>query len=256
MINEQNPILDYLEFNVSDHCNLKCTGCALFSPISSPGYINILQHEKDMARLAILFSGINIIRLIGGEPLLNKHILDVIIISRNYFPDANLHILSNGTLLKKMSPKFWGIIRQHRVEIDITLYPALVGIDKTIEKITKLHGIQFNARQKIFFKKYMHPFWPIDPLSSFNSCKFKYSTFLRNGMISACHMPSLVYKFNDRFGTNLPTNGAQDIHIDGLSAEDILAFLAKPSEICQFCSVRPEKFIWRQSVPKLEDWCV
>lgn len=256
----EKPKLDYLEFNVTDHCNMKCAACALFSTIAKPGYISTKQLQKDLARLADLFSGIKLIRLIGGEPLLNKQITEIIEITRTFFPKSNIHILTNGSLLFKMKSNFWSCVKSNHIEIDITLYPTLVNLESFFDDLSKKNEVNFNIKKKIFFKKFLRYPSTEYPEYGFNKtfkfCSFKYSTFLRNGMISACHMPSMAYILNDHFGTQIPTNGALNIYENDITAETILTFLKKPSITCQYCSEHTEKFTWKQSQPTLLEWCV
>lgn len=73
----------YLETHVADMCNLKCRGCMHFSNIAiHPNYPDLQKFERDFRRLSELFSNIFIIRLMGGEPLLNPGLGEYIRIAR------------------------------------------------------------------------------------------------------------------------------------------------------------------------------
>ena len=253
------PTLDYIEFNVADHCNMTCMGCALFSPIASPGYLSLNRHRQDIARLAELFQGINIIRLIGGEPLLNRRITQVLEVTRESFPRANLRILTNGTLLERMDPLFWSFLRQNEVAIDVTLYPVHRGREDALRGLCQTHSVEVEIKRKRAFKRFLRAGPPGNAASAFARCTFKHSTFLREGLISACHLSSLAYIFNHRFGAEISTEGGSlDIHAPGRTGEQILAFLARPRTTCQHCVEEPEQFEWclGRTPPAASDWYV
>lgn len=53
------PILDYLEIEISEFCNLNCRGCCDFSNLATEKRIYPFnEYEKDMHRLHELFGGI------------------------------------------------------------------------------------------------------------------------------------------------------------------------------------------------------
>ena len=98
-IDTPKPRLDYLEFHLADHCNLNCRGCAHMSNIAEPHLADLDQYIKDIARLRDLFWGIDRIRLMGGEPLLNDQLPEFIKVTREFFPDTDMHVVTNGLLL-------------------------------------------------------------------------------------------------------------------------------------------------------------
>ena len=62
--------MNYLEHHITDHCNLKCRGCSHFSPLAQEWFESVEDFKKDFSQLASLMP-VNIIRLMGGEPLLH-----------------------------------------------------------------------------------------------------------------------------------------------------------------------------------------
>lgn len=104
----EKPYLVHLETHVCDHCNLNCKACNNFSPfVKGPSYADIDQFERDLKRLAELFSGIGRFFLLGGEPLLApKLCCDMIRCFRKYFPTNELRVLTNATLILSMKDGF------------------------------------------------------------------------------------------------------------------------------------------------------
>ena len=78
MKDRYNRTIDYMRISVTDRCNLRCKYCMPDGIRSVPmeeilTYEEITQIVKAAAEL-----GINRIKLTGGEPLVRKHIGDLI----------------------------------------------------------------------------------------------------------------------------------------------------------------------------------
>jgi molybdenum cofactor biosynthesis enzyme MoaA len=80
----QKPELKYLELHLTDHCNLNCKGCGHYSPIAQENFASFVEFKKDMLRLGHLFRNIQIIRLMGGEPLLHPDVAFFLLKTRAY----------------------------------------------------------------------------------------------------------------------------------------------------------------------------
>ena len=117
------PDLPYLEIHLTDNCNLNCRGCAHFCPISEKWFASPITYAQDMLQLRKLFSNIQVIRLMGGEPLLNPKIKFFLDYTRSCFPKADIRLVTNGVLLDKQPVSFWDTCRTNSISIDITIYP-------------------------------------------------------------------------------------------------------------------------------------
>ena len=116
------------EVHVSEHCNLNCKGCFHFSPLAEPEFLDVIQYEKDLARLSELFyHEVEYINLMGGEPLLNPEIIKIIQLTRQYFPHGKIRVVTNGLKLGEMPDEFWEACHDNSVSINPTLYP--IGLD-------------------------------------------------------------------------------------------------------------------------------
>ena len=104
---DKNSIL-HIEIHLTEHCNLKCKYCSHFSAIAKEEYYDVNKYKKDMKRLSKITGGkINVIQLLGGEPLLHPEINKLMNITRFYFPHTTIDIITNGLLLDKMPDSFW-----------------------------------------------------------------------------------------------------------------------------------------------------
>jgi radical SAM protein with 4Fe4S-binding SPASM domain len=112
-----DPSLRYLEFQLTDRCNLRCRHCYIGEGLHWPkGHL-----RQDLPYEAILeilkeFEEIHGLRLLlsGGEPLLHPHFWEINEVLRDYAFRSVL--LSNGALITKDSAKK---LRVHEVQISL-----------------------------------------------------------------------------------------------------------------------------------------
>lgn len=104
--NKDKDILDYLEVDIVDHCNLNCSGCTHFCPLVGENYMDVEHFKKDLTQLKTFFSHIKQFRILGGEPLLHKDVAKFVQYSREILPNSDIRIVTNGLLLSKMPDDF------------------------------------------------------------------------------------------------------------------------------------------------------
>lgn len=144
--------IESLEISVSYHCNLSCKGCSHCSPLFKIKYFDI---NKEIDKLKILSKSlnINIIKLIGGEPLLNPQIDLIIKKLKEEYIGKKIYVATNGLLLSKMSNYFWENIDG----LEISIYNP-----KFEESIHKLIVNKFYGKDKTcyiyFYDKFRTPF--------------------------------------------------------------------------------------------------
>ncbi len=91
-----------ISFEVTAHCNLKCTHCDHASPWMPKKFLSVPQFERDVERLASVFHA-DEIRFAGGEPLLHPELAQILQIARRSDVANGVVILTNGLLLNKIS---------------------------------------------------------------------------------------------------------------------------------------------------------
>lgn len=94
-------MVSYLRFSVTDRCNLHCLYCRGLSEEHVLPHDHLLTYEE-ILRLADIAWGLGIrkVRLTGGEPFARKDCTRLLLSLRERFPELNLRLTSNGTLLK------------------------------------------------------------------------------------------------------------------------------------------------------------
>ncbi len=237
----------YLRFEVSlaEHCNLNCKYCAHFSPVAEPEFLNLSQHEKDMERLSYLLDRkSDKIYLIGGEPLLYEEIIGCMKITRTYFPNSRIIILSNGLLINSMKDDFWQACRDDEIEINITRYPIKTDYEKIIQKIEQEGITSDYCRESdvscLFDKLTLDLDGRQDPYESFTHCSQANQCHLvKDGRIYTCSYIKCAEHFNKYFHQNLEIT--EDDYVDLYSVKDgkeMLEKLAKPARFCRYCDVK------------------
>ncbi len=249
------PVLQYLEFHLSAHCNLKCKGCSQFSPIANEWFASLAEHTSDMKRLSNIFSNIKTIRLIGGEPLLNPEIEDFIIVTRKYFPESNICIATNGTLLESMPQSFWDTCRICNIKINWTLYPPFISSYKHLLREFQKHRVIITLRKVNRFRSVLNLNGDSNPNKALRLCRSMYfCPFLRSGRIYLCSRPLVIGVYNSVFGTNIPEGEGIDIHDANINGWDVLISISKSTDTCKYCATRTSYFQWIDSEKKAEEW--
>lgn len=104
MIDTYGRKIDYLRISVTDRCNLRCRYCMPAAGVDDKGHSRILSLEQ-IARLAKIASetGINNIRLTGGEPLVRKNIVYLVERIANLSGIEEVSMTTNGVLFPAMA---------------------------------------------------------------------------------------------------------------------------------------------------------
>lgn len=97
--------ITYLRLSVTDRCNLRCLYCQSNAKDLYIPHDNILQYEELLRLVRIVCAlGVKKVRLSGGEPFVRKGCDAFLLSLRKNFPDLDLRITSNGTLLGDFIP--------------------------------------------------------------------------------------------------------------------------------------------------------
>lgn len=273
-----------LEVNLADHCNLNCQCCDHFSPIAKETYLDFDQYVKDIKRLAYLTDGeLGIMKLQGGEPLLNEHLIDYMRVTREVFPNTLICLFTAGLLLKKWNTdatetNIWEAIKKYDIEVRLTRYPIPLNIDEIVES-AKAHGVPVTFDPPEFKKgcrlwifseigalKYKgekhsvkHPFDLSGHQEKYRwiSCyQFNESIVLRDGKIYTCPMIPYAHYFNETFNQNLEVK--EDCYIDiykASSFKEIAEFCTHRTSFCDYCAVHKRSVRdWKQSEHSMDEW--
>jgi organic radical activating enzyme len=251
------------EIDVAMHCNLDCNSCSQFAALAKPEFVDLSQMKRDFQRLSTLFHGeAQRIFLIGGEPLLNKDIIECIKIARDNFNKADIAVFTNGLLLKKQSEAFWDTCRKCSIRIIVTKYPIKLDYEE-LRAYVESKNIAFELFGTSEDFKYMSNIGldihgNQNPQESFDLCSESNNCIkLRDGKLYTCTRPAVIYKFNEYFGCDLEVCESDYIDIyEAKSGDEILKFLSKPIPFCRYCNNREHHVAkeWCHSSRKMEEW--
>ena len=275
----------YLEVNLADHCNLNCQCCDHFSPIAEKTFLDFDQYVRDINRLAELSGGkIGLMKLQGGEPLLNPKVTEYMKVTREVFVNSPICLFTDGLLLPKVGERaednFWEAVKKYDVEVRMTQYPIPIDLDRII-KVAESYGIPVTcnpptskggARLWIFSEigaleyhgikhSVKHPFDLSGSQEKWRwvSCyQFNESQVLRDGKIYTCPMIPYVHYFNKAFHKNLEVK--EDCYIDiykAKSIEEITEFCSHRTSFCDYCAVHKRTVRdWKQSTHDITEWII
>jgi MoaA/NifB/PqqE/SkfB family radical SAM enzyme len=260
--------------HIAEQCNLSCKGCLHFSPFAPKSFIDIEKYEKDCKRISGLSGGkIDEIHILGGEPLLNPRIIDIVKISRSNFPHGTILITTNGILLKNQPDDFWDCCRTNNILISISTYPINLDYSFIIDK-AKAYNVQLRFSDKIvsnngkmlaadslrWLKLPMDINGRQNPKKSNALCGLSNVCFqLVEGKLYKCCRIAYIKYFNSYFNVNLEVT--EDDYIDIYKVKDmdeILNRLRKPVPFCRYCKldIVGNDVGWERSKKEISEWII
>lgn len=252
------PQLRYLEFHLTDHCNLNCKGCGHFTPLAGKTFADLNDYIRDLKQLQKLFSTIKTIVLMGGEPLLHPQIEAFLFETRSIFPNSSIKIYTNGILLPKMSESFWNACRACSIDIDITLYPPVKPKEADLIRLVEEKGLKVSTHSITLFFAFYNNKGDTCAKTAYAKChKRWYNPMLRNGKIYVCHKPATLKYFNKKFNLKIPIDGFVNIHDPLLNGWDVIEKLDIAPSACRYCTLGLDTipaFPWAPSNRVLQDW--
>lgn len=248
-----DAFLSQAEMHLSDACNLNCRGCTHFSPLFHHIDADMTSRLDDVRKLAGKVSHIFDFYLLGGEPFLNPEIGTYAEEIRKILPHTRLTIVTNGLLIPKVPRDVLDRIRRAEVFVSISEYePTHEHIDEITSRLAHA-GIHYTLRpydSKQVFNKPIE----ITPSEKYpQKCISNGCVNIYNGKI--CRCPTLMYafKFNEVFGTHLPTEGIMKLD-DAPEGTELLETLKKPVPLCNHCVENGIPWGRCEGTPTLDDF--
>ena len=247
----------YLESDITDRCNLNCSGCCHFANFSLEDEFYPLENfRRDISRMAQTCDVLKF-RMLGGEPLVLKNFDSYLSFARRCFPNAQLEIYSNGTLIPSLPQKILDTLRETKCLVYLTLYPPTVKIFEKIQAKLHENSIRYDISRKVEnFAAQMTLNGNNNPDKSIAACRCKKSRSIRNGRIYKCPIDAACYKLAKKFGLkNFASPTGIDIFSPNFPA--LIPMLDGEVELCHWCGEMHREIPWRISnKPNLEDYLV
>lgn len=109
-----------IEFNLTEHCNLKCAHCDHASSLLPVKFASLGSFTEDLRVLSTVLEA-GELKLVGGEPLLHPELLEFLQVVRDLQIARRLVLVTNGVLLHKAPAELWSLIDG----MWISLYPGI-----------------------------------------------------------------------------------------------------------------------------------
>jgi GTP 3',8-cyclase len=103
LVDSYGRVATDLRVSLTDRCNLRCTYCMPAEGLPWSAAEQLLQPEEilRLVRIGVTRLGITKVRFTGGEPLLAKHLDEIVAATAALRPRPELALTTNGVLLAK-----------------------------------------------------------------------------------------------------------------------------------------------------------
>lgn len=236
----------YLDIHIVDHCDLNCKGCAHFSSISDDFFIDVRTLEDSYKKLNKIYKKFfNSIHLLGGEPTLHPELEKILLLTRNYFPNIEIQLVTNGLRLSRMSDIFWKTCKDCNIKIYISKYPVHFNYDVSIQACRNNH-VQYEISEfrNDFIHHVLDDNGTQNPYKSYRKCKYGGECVqLRDNKLYPCAQSAYIDIFNKRFNKNFSHCKKDYLELDRLKYRwqmFLFLFFARP--FCRYCNLTEEHF--------------
>lgn len=183
--------IDYAEIMVTTKCTLCCKDCAVFMPYfrGKGKHTNIDENINTLQALTRGIDELGILRILGGEPFLYPHLLQILEYSVNNKKIDMIQIVTNGTMLPK--EELLNIMKNRKVSVYISNYGELSCMQDKLCNLLRQKEIQYKVSSEGDLQ--WTDFGTVEKRNAkdyqlrkqFSRCKVKCNTML-NGQIFRC----------------------------------------------------------------------
>lgn len=248
---------DYIQIRIVDNCNLNCKNCgSVCNKYVEPHCVDVEKYREDIIVLHQYISLIREIHLLGGEPLLHDKLSDICAITREYYPQSRIIIVTNGLLIDSLPKDILNAIRDNEIMISVSAYKPTMKKKEQICESLENANIAYAINPVVKFYKFRHcEYVQNNAQKAYEKCISKHCLNYNSGILSACAAMEGFSRLNSIFGTNFKFIEGKD-YIDLYSDPDIMAFLNNdnnPRPLCGYCeSDKIEWFDWKESDGRIE----
>lgn len=268
----KKPKINYVEFYITNVCNLACPGCNRFNNYDFRGFQR-WEDYRDQYRQWSEMVDVGSMNILGGEPLLNSTFMDWAVGINQLWPHKLLRITTNGFRLNKVRG-LYDLVKKHRnIKIEIGIHNK--QHKKEIFDIVKefLHGdckFEFNSddpyRQyhrvtdsngveiRIEYNWWFHQGAIInegtvqrlhvsDPEKAHSTCHMKTCHTFKDGKLYKCGVVAVLPDYDQQYPLTLEAsektmiNSYQPLTLSHTweQKEEFIQNLGKPIAQCRFC---------------------
>ena len=250
-IDMEKPHIYQIEISLTNRCNLNCTSCMHFCNIADEdAEVSVDEFESYLRKLSKL--QIVRIELLGGETLLVPDLEVKVKLARQYFPNSEIVIITNGLLLNKMKESFWKTIRDNKVLFSVSIYGKMHKNYIKLKSLFIKKKIMFRLYLVSQFQKFLTLNGNHDPVYENQKCPTKPCRIIYKNNVYHCPVEAKKYFLEKKFNIKLAKENP--ISIDDFV--DNPDKLNEPSNLCKYCtSLHFSKWIKRNKI-EMSDWIV
>lgn len=231
--------LSRVQYHIADHCNLNCVSCSHFSSlVKGEVFISSDEVKNDLMALKKVVKHVEKIDILGGEPFLNRNWREYIKITRDIYKFSEITIITNGTLIRKMSDKDWEYIRENDVCFRMSLYKPFWKKSEEIVKFLKEKNVKYSVNLRVIsefatvFLKERQCNSAVNRMHCRMGCNQLY-----HGKMTPCSMMMYIKYFNDYWGTHFSEEAAVEDLYSVNDYNELVSLLNRPMDICKYCNV-------------------
>ena len=236
----------HLEVHAAHACNLKCISCSHYSYLTPQKPPSLQEFEEQFICWSQKINP-RTIRILGGEPFLNKQLNEFMQLIRNYFLSSTLVLVTNGLLIKKSKIKL-NFINNNNTFLVISIHGDSLEYKKELKENMdylddnniKHHAVYSNEDWRLthnIIDDTLVPFYDGNTRKSWETCPAKNCKQLYENKIYKCPQTTYIkivknYKVHQDYGAMLDYRPLES----GSSLEEIKNFwLLEDEDICSMC---------------------
>ena len=137
-LSKNKIILSHIDISITEKCSMKCKDCAnLMQYYVKAENSNFNDLKNSITKILNLVTHINEVRVLGGEPFMNKEFYKVIEHIKKFSNISKIIVYTNATIVPRENNL--ECLKDDRVKVDITNY---INLSKNHEKMLKV--LKFN----------------------------------------------------------------------------------------------------------------
>ena len=279
-MNTNKLTIPYAEFYITHVCNLACDGCNRFNNYKFTGF----QKWDDCAEIYQQWAtqvDIGSIGILGGEPLLNKDIIDWISGVRKLWKRPLIRVVTNGFYLNKVKGLYDLLVKDKSTQLWIGIHnkahkkkimkevhtffaePFSYNFDNTnpymqYMEVTDANGVVFRVEYNWWFHQgaiinqgsalTLHD---SDPVKAHEICHMKTCHHFIQGQLYKCGVVGVLPDFDEQHNLSLSNEDKNllhgykplNIHDDHATKKQFIESLNQVIPQCKFC---PEQYFGEQ----------
>lgn len=236
--------VEAFELHVAEHCNLRCANCCNMSPLVAERLLTVAEVESFTRRMAS-FLVADVVKIMGGEPLLHPDLPAVLRILRDSGIGDRVRLFTNGLLLPSMPDALWEALDELTIS-SYTSAPVKPAVLAMVRERAKRHDFVLNVKPVDEFTQVLSPRFEHDDertQRTYDRCWLRHRCLVvRDRKFYMCTRAAYADDFLHRV-THEPSPVPLDRSSDGIAIDvpDLAAALEsylnreQPLGACRYC---------------------